>query len=217
LVSKSEALLRFREQNKDNPSVRDSITEAENPLPPSFDVEVKDKSKLTFIEEFIKQPDVKPLLDDKDPTSYQGKKKDTVNSILKVSNFLQIAGLISSILSTIISILIIFNTIRMAIFTRKQEIEIMKLVGATNWFIRGPFIFEAAMYGIIGAVVATSLGYVLLLSGGPKLSSYGIQTGPILDYFRHYPIFIIGGELLIGILIGGISSLLAMSRYLKLE
>jgi cell division transport system permease protein len=103
----------------------------------------------------------------------------------------------------------------MAIFTRKEEIEIMKLVGATKWFIRGPFIFEAALYGIVAAVIAVIVSYALLLGTGPKLGSY-IDVKSTIDFFRSYPALIVFGELIIGIFIGAFSSLLAMSRYLKL-
>jgi cell division transport system permease protein len=217
LITKAEALARYRERYKNNPTLLNSISETDNPLPQSFDVKVKDQKKLASLEEFVNRPEVKGLLDAKTPTSYQGENKQTVDKIVRVSNFLNTSGLISSLIFTIISTLIIFNTIRMAIFTRRQEIEIMKLVGATNWFIRGPFLFEAALYGIIGSVVAVSLGYLLLLVGGPKLAGYAIEVGPIIEYFRTNPFLIIGIELFIGMIIGGISSLLAMSRYLKLE
>jgi cell division transport system permease protein len=103
----------------------------------------------------------------------------------------------------------------MAIFTRREEIEIMKLVGATKWFIRGPFVFEAALYGIIAAVIAAVLSYMLILGAGPKLSSY-IDVQSTINFFRSYPTFIVFGELVIGICIGAFSSMLAMSRYLKL-
>ncbi len=217
LVSKDEALQRYREQHKNDPVLLGSISETDNPLPASFAVKVKDQSKLTALDQFVASPDVKPLLDAEHPSTHTGENKDTIDKIVRISNFLRTSGLVSSLIFTIIATLIIFNTIRMAIFTRRTEIEIMKLVGATNWFIRGPFLFEAALYGIIGTAVAVALGYFLLLVGGPKLSTYLIEVGPIISYFRNYPFIIIGVELLIGIAIGALSSLLAMSRYLKLE
>ena len=103
----------------------------------------------------------------------------------------------------------------MAIFNRRDEIEIMKLVGATKWFIRGPFLVEAAMYGVIAAVIALILAYTLVLGAAPKLGSY-IDVTSTIQTFKSYPLLVIGGELIIGIAIGCFSSLLAMSRYLKL-
>src|SRR5580704_12010442 len=161
------------------------------------------------------QPQFSGFLDPTAPPRYSGQNKDTINRIVRVSNFFKSTGLVASIIFVIISTLIIFNTIRMAIFTRREEIEIMKLVGATKWFIRGPFIFEAALYGIIAAFIALAFSYSLLLGGGPKLSSY-IDVQSTISFFRSYPALIILGELIIGICIGAFSSMLAMSRYLKL-
>ena len=114
-----------------------------------------------------------------------------------------------------ISTLIIFNTIRMAIFTRRDEIEIQQLVGATKWFIRGPFLFEAALYGIVAAVIALFLSYAVVVGVLPKASGY-IDVSGVVNAFRSYPVAIVLVEMVIGVTIGGLSSLLAMSRYLKL-
>lgn len=215
-ISKTEALAIYREQNKNDPELLEAVTEAENPLPASFAVKVKDQKKLEPIAQLVEQNDVKPLLDPKNPTSYQGDRKATIDKIVKASNFLRTTGLVATIIFVTISTLIIFNTIRMAIFTRREEIEIMKLVGATNWFIRGPFLFEAALYGIIAALIAVGLSYTTFLAGGPKLATAGIDVNSTLSFFRSYPFLIIMTELGIGILIGSASSMLAMIRYLKL-
>lgn len=91
----------------------------------------------------------------------------------------------------------------------------MKLVGATKWFIRGPFMFEAALYGIIAAVLAFTLGYGLLVVGGPRLSSY-IDVNSTVELFSRQPFLIIITQLTLGVFIGIASSMLAMMRYLKL-
>ena len=213
--SKEEALLDYRSQVSNNQKLLEGIQLTGNPLPASFQVKAKDPKNLDSIIAVTNQPDFKSLLDPTAPPSYSGQNKDTINRIVRVSNFFKDSELIASVLFIIISTLIIFNTIRMAIFTRREEIEIMKLVGATNWFIRGPFVFEAALYGIIAALIAVVLSYTLLLGGGPKLASY-INVGSTISFFRAYPALIALGELIIGIFIGTFSSLLAMSRYLKL-
>jgi cell division transport system permease protein len=104
----------------------------------------------------------------------------------------------------------------MAIFTRREEIEIMKLVGATPWFIRGPFIVEAALYGIIAALVSVVLFYGLVTAGAPRLSGY-ISIDPVLQLFRTSILPMLLIEMVIGVAVGAFSSLLAMSRYLKLS
>src|SRR6185369_10518856 len=134
--------------------------------------------------------DIKPLLDEKNPVSITGSRKDAIQNIIHGSNFVIQLGLIASLIFLLISTLIIFNTIRMAIFTRRDEIEIMKLVGATKWFIRGPFLFEATLYGVVGAFIATGLAYALLLGSGPKLTYIDVQS--TIAFFTTYPALIIG-------------------------
>jgi cell division transport system permease protein len=213
--SKEEALADYKAQIVGNQKLLEGLQLTGNPLPASFQVKAKDPKHLDSIILVTNQPQFKSLLDPTAPPSYSGQNKDTINRIVRVSNFFKTTELVASVLFVIISTLIIFNTIRMAIFTRREEIEIMKLVGATNWFIRGPFIFEAALYGIIAAVIAVILSYSLLLGGGPKLGSY-VNVQSTISFFRSYPMLIILVELVIGIFIGAFSSLLAMSRYLKL-
>lgn len=216
-VSKADALAIYRQQFSNDKKVLEAISEEDNPLPRSLQIKAKDQNKIDPIVEFLKQPDVRPMFpeDEKNAFSYTGERKKAIDRIIGGSNFLRRLGLVSSVIFVIISTLIIFNTIRMAIFTRREEIEIMKLVGATSWYIRGPFLFEAAMYGLIAAVLATGLCYALLLGAGPKLTNY-IDVGSAIGLFRSQPALIVLAELGIGVLIGVASSLLAMARYLKL-
>jgi cell division transport system permease protein len=213
--SKDEALALYKEKNKNNLTLIQGLQFAGNPLPSSFQIKARDPKKLDSIIAVTNQTQFKDLLDPAAPPSYSGQNKETINRIVRVSNFFKTTELVASVIFVIISTLIIFNTIRMAIFTRREEIEIMKLVGATKWFIRGPFIFEAALYGIIAALIAVVLSYSLLLGGAPKLASY-IDVQSTINFFRSYPLLVLLGELFIGICIGAFSSMLAMSRYLKL-
>lgn len=214
-ISKSDALELWRKQNAGDSKLLEATTEADNPLPASFAIKAKDPKQLDLVTALVAQPDIKPLLDPKQPFSYQGKNKSTIDRIFSISSFFKTAGLVISVVFVVISILIIFNTIRMAIFTRRDEIEIMKLVGATKWFVRGPFLFEAALYGIIAAFIGAILSYSLLFAGGPKIRGY-INLDAAISLFQSNPLLIVGGAMLIGILIGVTSSLLAMGRYLKL-
>lgn len=214
-VSPEQAVKNYKESNKNNPQLLAALDQAGNALPSSIQVKAKDPKKLGDIESIVKQSENQQLLDPAAPPSYSGKRKGTIDRIVQFSNFFKTAGLGISILFLIISTLIIFNTIRMAIFTRRDEIEIMKLVGATKWFIRGPFVFEAALYGIIAAIIATILAYAILFGAASKVSSY-IDFSTTMAIFRTYAPAIIAAELVIGIIIGACSSLLAMSRYLKL-
>lgn len=215
-ITKNDALVIYREQNKNNKELLSAVTAEDNPLPQSLAVKAKDSTKIDPIIAVVNKDQFKPLLQEKDPVSYTGERKKTIDRIIGATNFIKRTGLLASGLFVVISTLIIFNTIRMAIFTRREEIEIMQLVGATNWFIRGPFIFEAALYGMIATVVAVALCYSMVLGAGPKISGY-VDTQTIIDVFKNNPLIIVGAELLIGVAIGALSSLLAMSRYMKLS
>ncbi|HUC20067.1 MAG TPA: permease-like cell division protein FtsX, partial [Candidatus Polarisedimenticolaceae bacterium] len=171
-LTKSDALKEYRRQNADNPKLLEGISETDNPLPASFQIKAKDPNKIDGIINLANQPEFKPLLAPKNPISYSGKRKATIDKIISTSNFLRASGIIASVIFIVISTLIIFNTIRMAIFTRREEIEIMKLVGATSWFIRGPFIFEAILYGVIAAILALIFLYTVVLNGAPRIASY---------------------------------------------
>lgn len=211
-VSKAQSLEIYREQNKNNKKLLDAVSDNFNPLPALLQIKAKDPKKLDPIVNFVKGSQYDQLVSE---YSYAAERKATIDRIIRVSNFLKTTGLVASVLFTVISILIIFNTIRMAIFTRRSEIEIMKLVGATNWFIRGPFLFEAALYGIIAAIIAVAMAYGLILGAAPKLNSY-IDVGSTIAFFRNNPVVIVLAELVIGVFIGMLSSMLAMMRYLKL-
>jgi cell division transport system permease protein len=212
-VSKADALAAYKQSNANNQKLLQAISEADNPLPASLEIKTKDPKNLTSVSAIIAQPANAAL--QSDPPSYSGSNKVTIDRIVHAADFFKTGGTYASLLFVVISILIIFNTIRMAIFTRRDEIEIMKLVGATKWFIRGPFLVEAAMYGVIAAIIALVLAYTLVLGAAPKLGSY-IDVTSTIHTFKSYPLIVIGGELIIGIAIGCFSSLLAMSRYLKL-
>jgi cell division transport system permease protein len=212
-LSKADALASYRQQHLGDAKLLEAITEAENPLPASIQVKVKNPNNLQSVADFINKPDVKDL--QSDAPSYSGDRKATVDRIVHFSNFFTKTSLIASAIFLIISILIIFNTIRMAIFTRRSEIEIMKLVGATSWFIRGPFIIEAALYGILAAAIALFFCYGVVLVGANKLSS-SIDISTTLELFRAHPLLVIFTEVVAGVAIGTTASFLAIGRHLKL-
>lgn len=214
-ISQAQALTDYRVLNKNNPQLLSALDIAGDALPASLDIKARDPNKLNSIAAIVNQPQFKALQDPSAPPSYSGSRKTTVDRIVHFSNFFKRASLVASILFVVISTMIIFNTIRMAIFTRREEIEIMKLVGATNWFIRGPFLVEAGFYGFIAALLALVFCYGLLVSGATKLGSY-IDISSTVMVFQHNPLLIIAIEMVAGITIGVGSSLLAMIRYLKL-
>lgn len=212
-VDKSEALRRYREQYKDNPVLLAAINEKENPLPASLEISVRDLQDIDDIVRVTQKEVYLPIIDpDK---SFQEDRQKTVQRIGSIKSFIVKGGMFASLIFAAIAILIIFNTIRMAIFSRKDEVGIMRLIGATKGFIRGPFVFEAMLDGIVAAVLALFIGYLLIFVGGPKIISF-IDLSDTLYFFQAHWTLVGLATIFSGIAIGVFSSMLAMIRYLKL-
>lgn len=211
-VDKKEALRRYREQNKNNPELLEAVNEAENPLPTSLEVRVKNLDNIEPIVAITEKSEFEELIQD---TNFEEDRRKTIERIGSFKAFLTRAGIVGSSIFAVIAVLIIFNTIRMAIFSRREELEIMRLIGATNGFIRGPFMFEAMLDGLIAAVITLILGYGLVFIAGPKLLAY-VDFSNTLAFFEQYWTYTALFTIMLGLLIGIVSSRLATARYLKL-
>jgi cell division transport system permease protein len=147
-VSKDQAIKKLATQLKD-PSILKDVPG--NPLPASFEVKPDDPANAQAIIDSVRGD---PALDRADPYEYG---KQTADRLLTVAHFIQWVGLGLIIVLLVASILLIGNTIRLSIFARRREVEVMKLVGATNWFIRWPFMIEGVICGVIGAILSAGL------------------------------------------------------------
>ena len=218
-INIAEAKKTYIEQNSPSPEQLQAISDLPvTPFFPSLRVIVEDPNDTSALANLVsKDASVKDALnpDPKRAPSFSGEKKKVIETISRWTAFAERGGLLAAIVFIAISMLIIFNTIRMAIFNRKEEIQMMKLIGADKNFIRGPFVVEAVMYGFVAALIATAIGYALLQYAEKPLSSYGIAVGPILDNFMIFIPLVLIVMILIGASIGVISSRLAVRRYLK--
>jgi len=216
-VSKSQARQDYVSQNSGDTQQLEalSVLGEANPFPASLKVHVSNTDHLEDIAKLVGEEKWVAYQAPGKKASISGSRKDAIENIARAAQFSEIAGLAVSGLFLVLSIMVIFNTIRMAIFNRRDEIEIMKLIGAEKSFIRGPFIVEACLYGIFAAVVAIALMYSALIAAGPGIAGAGITIDPTVKFFGDYPMLIFLGELLAGILIGIVSSFLAIRRYLK--
>jgi len=216
-VSKTQARQDYITQNSGDTQQLEalSVLGEANPFPASLKVNVNNTNHLQEIANLVNEEKWQSYQAPGKKASISGSRKDAIENIARAASFSEIAGLAVSGLFLVLSIMVIFNTIRMAIFNRRDEIEIMKLIGAEKSFIRGPFIVEACLYGIFAAVVAIALMYSALLAASPSIASAGINIQPTIKFFGDYPALIFLGELLAGILIGIVSSFMAIRRYLK--
>lgn len=217
-LSKDDALTKYKQDNADNTELLIAISQTDNPLPASLQIKPKDVNKIEEIKTFLEQSDVKALQSDE--TSYSGDRKEAVDKITGATNFLRRAGVIGVIVFSVISMLIIFNTIQMAIFNRRDELTIMRLLGASTWFIRGPFVVESVMYGILSAIISIAVlnGLFVVSASTLQATSLGLLDIDYANrYFGDHFWAILTMQLAIGIFIGAASSIIATRRYLKFK
>lgn len=216
-VSPEEARKEFAQANSGDAGTLNALNEATNEFPGTFRISPVDINKTDELRNFVNtDPTLKKDIDPNRAPSFAGDRKTAIDNIGRWVNFAEQAGLVASIIFIAISSLIIFNTIRMAIFNRRDEIQMMKLIGADRNFIRGPFIVEAVVYGFIAAIIATGLGISLLYASKNTLLSYGIGIDNTIHLATVYMVVVLLGMILLGAIIGVISSLLATRRYLKI-
>ena len=211
-VSKEMALAKFEEDHKNNPQIIKSLEElGGNPLEASLNVKAKYIENYDAIVSFLESSRFSNTID---TVNYRQNQKviEKLSSILSATRRFGFVGIMVLVL---IAILVTFNTIRITIYSTREEIGIMRLVGASNWYIRGPFIVEGIAYGLVAAVVTLILFYPLILFVSPKISAF-INGLNLADYFSANVLGIFLMQSVIGVGLGVISSLIAMRRYLKI-
>mgnify|MGYP001375514007 CR=1 FL=1 len=217
-LSKDDVLEVYKQQNQDNLELQLAISQTDNPLPATVKIKPKNPNKISDIQSYLDKPDIVALQSDK--TSYSGDRKTALDKITKAAHFLRQGGFVSVLVFATVSMLIIFNTIRMAIFNRRDELQIMRLLGASTWYIRGPFVVETILYGIVSAVISVTLCNTLFVVSASAFdaSSLGLLDIKFAnDYFGSHFWIILAGQLGVGILIGAASSIVATRRYLKFK
>ena len=216
-ISAAQARADFAEANKSNPKMLEALNNATNKFFGTVRVSLKNINDTSQLDTFVKtNTTVKKYVDPDRSPSFAGSRRSAIKNLAQSIEFAQRVGIGASIVFIAISSLIVFNTIRMAIFNRKDEIEMMKLIGANKGFIRGPFVVEAMVYGFVSGVLATILGMVALTFAEPKLSAVGVAIQPIISFLTAYIPLVLAAMILLGALIGAVSSLLATRRYLKI-
>lgn len=216
-ISSEAGRSKVAQENKADMGVLSALNEATNKIPATIRISLKDVNNTKQLVEFVNtnQP-LKEYIDAARRPSFMGDRKAATDTIADWTAAAQKIGIGASVVFMAISMLIIFNTIRMAIFNRKDEIEMMKLIGADKNFIRGPFVVEAVVYGFIAAVIATGVGLAILYSARAGVGEWGLNIRPTLDMFTMYIGFVLLGMIALGAIIGMISSFLATRRYLKI-
>ena len=203
--SKKEAMKEFKVRWGDNGYLLDNLDK--NPLPNSIVVQIADLEKADGIAKTAAG------LEGVEDVKYY---KNTVDKLLKITQFIQWAAIILMIFLIIVSIVVVSNTIKLTVFNRADEISIMKYVGATNWFIRGPFLVEGIIIGTISAAISVGLTAAIYhklieLIGDQVFSILNIPMFPE-DFLIHNLAWIF---LALGISIGACGSIISMRKFLN--
>lgn len=203
-ISKDDALKIYQDQNKNDPLLLELVTA--NILPASLDISTYNAADLEKISEILAKEEII------DEVVYQ---KDVVEKLTNWTRILRIGGISLVLFLTAVSILIVFMVIGMRIAIRREEIKIMRLIGASNWYIKAPFIFEGVLYGVVGAIISSLSITILVLYFSPEIAPFftGIPIFPIpITVFG----ILIGGQSLVGAIIGALGAQISLRRYLRI-
>ncbi len=212
-VSQEEALHNFLVEHSADPTIKSSIESLNsNPFPASLIVKAHELDQYDPLITKIEQGEMNQHIQSKDFAD----NRVIINSINSLIKKVSQIGIVISMIFILISVIMIFNTIRIAIYAHRDELNIMKLVGATNWFIRGPFLIESVIYGLISALITTALVVGLLLGVYPYAGEFFVLTDTSASElaWKWLPTIILS-ELALGCMLSLVSTGLALRRYLK--
>ncbi len=215
-MSKDEALARFRERHKDDPATLKALDELDsNPLGASLAIRAKEIGQYESIAKFLEgktelEANQTPLIEHINFF----KNKPVIDRLIEISKSAKRLGIALAVILVFASFVIVFNTIRLAIFSAKDEISVMKLVGASNWYARGPFVIEASLYGFVSGLLVYAISYPIAVWLGP--ASYRFFGNFSTEmFFEEHALWLFVVTVGSGVLLGAISSYFAARRYLK--
>jgi cell division transport system permease protein len=217
-LSKEQALQQYEAQNAGNTQLLQAIDETNNPLPATINIKPNNLNEINQIRSFVNKPNIKKL--QSDPASDSGDRRAAIDKITHATNILRRVGVSAVLIFAVISVLIIFNTIQMAIFNRRDELQIMRLLGASTWYIRGPFVVESVIYGVFSAVISVLIINAVFVTASSSLqaTSFGLlDISYSQSFFESHYWLLLTIQLALGIFIGAASSVIATRRYLKFK
>ncbi|MGC9599530.1 MAG: permease-like cell division protein FtsX [Minisyncoccia bacterium] len=211
-ISRDQALAIFKQNHASDATVSQAINELDtNPLEASLNIKAKDPSQYAAIAQYLSSPDITQYLDGQ-PSYYNN--QTVIERLAKIVKTVETGGFVVALLLALIAGLVAFNTIRLAIYSNREEIGVMRVVGASNALVRGPYVVEGVLCGAISTVVSLILIAPMLYFVSPYLDVFI----PGLSIFRYFYVHLLQFflyELLFGVVIGGLSSFIAVRRYLR--
>lgn len=213
-TNRDEALAAFRDRHQDDQLTVQALDElGDNPFGASLSIKAKETSQYEGIARFLndkmESESGVPLIE----TVNYAQNKVVIDQLGNVTTYVERFGLIVIIVFALASIAITFNTIRLAIYTAREEISVMRLVGATNMYIRGPFVVEGTAYGVAAAVISLIVFFPLSLA--LKAATKAMFNADIFSYYVSHFFWFFLVLVVLGALLGAISSFLAVRKYLS--
>ncbi len=212
-ISPEQALQKFKTKHQNDKDIQAGLEELkDNPLGATLVIKAYRIEDYPLIMQKIKEMKIDQLAEKIDYDDYSA----LVRKINELSHKLRNLGLILSLVFIVIAILTVFNTIRMGIYIHRKEITIMRLVGASNWFIRLPFVIEGILYAVFSCLAFWGFMWLVLHFIGPWINSFlaGIDFN-IQTYFAQNLPYILGFEFIVIVIINVVSAVIAMGRYLR--
>jgi cell division transport system permease protein len=210
-VSREKALEDFKTSHAGDVLIQESLAELDsNPLQASLNIKAIDPSQYASIVTFLEGNKFRSLIDK--INFYEN--EQVINRVERISAGIKGWGMLLTFALALVAVLVTFNTIRLTIYNQKQEIEIMRLVGGSNWHIKAPYLVEGGLYGAFAALATVAIFYPVVYLVSPKVELL-MPNASLIGYFGSnallYIVLVFSG----GILLGVISSFVAIRRFLK--
>jgi len=211
-VSRDRALEMFKERHSEDTTITQAVDELEeNPLSASLNIKARQPDQYALIASYLDNESLDSYVE---KISY-AQNQVVIDRLASIINVSRQAGLLLTVILAIVAILVVFNTILLAIYSNREGIEIMRLVGASNMFIRGPYLVEGVIYGTLSAILSMAVLLPAIYLASPYVKVF-IPDMDLFNYFISNISTLFLYQLLFGIGIGIVSSLIAIRRYLKI-
>lgn len=211
-ISREKALEDFRTRHAGDVLIEESLAELDsNPLQASLNIEASDPSQYASIVTFLEGNKFRSLVDK--INFYEN--EQVISRVERISKGLQNWGFALTLALAMVAVLITFNTIRLTIYNQKQEIEIMRLVGGSNWHIKAPYLVEGGLYGVFASLITLIVFYPIVYLVSPKVEML-MPNASLMGYFTSNALQYVVLVFSVGILLGMMSSLIAIRKFLKI-
>lgn len=210
-ISRDKALDVFKANHANDPTITQAINELNtNPLEASLNIKAKNPDQYATIASYLGSSDLAQYIDSISYTQNQ----DVINRLAKIVKDVEGGAIVVIIFLALIAGLVVFNTIRLAIYSNREEIGVMRVVGASDSLVRGPYMVDGMICGTIAAIASIIIATPVIYFISPYLNVF-IPGLNIFQYFYTHLLQLFLYELCFGVVIGGLSSIIAVRKYLK--